>query len=61
MALDESIIEFDNEEKFFKAFIILRERFFKNQIQFLKISNDPDKFMKIMEIEKNIQKLKSKK
>ena len=61
LALDESIIEFDNEEKFFKAFIILRERFFKNQIQFLKISNDPDKFMKIMEIEKNIQKLKSKK
>ena len=61
LALDESIIEFGDQDKFITALKILREKKLQNQIEELKRSDISDKIDKIIKLQNEIRKLKSKK
>ena len=60
-ALDENILEFSEDDKFIMALKILRENRYRDEIEILKRSDDPDKLSKIMKLENLIRALKSKK
>ena len=55
LALDENILEFNEDDKFIMALKILRENRYRDEIEILKRSDDPDK------LENLIRALKSKK
>lgn len=61
LALDENILEFNEDDKFIMALKILRENRYRDEIEILKRSDDPDKLSKIMKLENLIRALKSKK
>ena len=61
LALDENILEFSEDDKFIMALKILRENRYRDEIEILKRSDDPDKLSKIMKLENLIRALKSKK
>lgn len=61
LALDENILEFSEDDKFIMALKILRENRYRDEIEMLKRSDDPDKLSKIMKLENLIRALKSKK
>ena len=61
LTLDENILEFNEDDKFIMALKILRENRYRNEIEILKRSDDPDKLSKIMKLENLIRALKSKK
>ena len=61
LTLDENILEFSEDDKFIMALKILRENRYRDEIEILKRSDDPDKLSKIMKLENLIRALKSKK
>ena len=61
LALDENILEFNEDDKFIMSLKILRENRYRDEIEILKRSDDPDKLSKIMKLENLIRALKSKK
>ena len=61
LTLDENILEFNEDDKFIMALKILRENHYRDEIEILKRSDDPDKLSKIMKLENLIRALKSKK
>lgn len=61
LALDENILEFNEDDKFIMALKILRENRYRDEIEILKRSDDSDKLSKIMKLENLIRALKSKK
>ncbi|MBP5779127.1 MAG: DNA primase [Campylobacter sp.] len=61
LTLDENILEFSEDDKFIMALKILRENRYRDEIEMLKRSDDPDKLSKIMKLENLIRALKSKK
>ena len=61
LTLDENILEFEQDDKFIMALKILRENRYRNEIETLKRSEDPEKLSKIMKLENLIRALKSKK
>ena len=61
LTLDENILEFSEDDKFIMALKILRENRYRDEIEILKRSDNPNKLSQIMKLENLIRALKSKK